>query len=53
MTVRYVNNRRKKLICYKISYLVGYNQLIGDHLNIGLLVLNTLKEENLQEGNCN
>ena len=43
MTVLYVTVLRKTKW--------GFNQLIGDHLNIGLLVLNTLKEENSQEGN--
>ena len=37
----YVTIQPKKLITTKW----GYTSLIGDHLNIGLLVLNALKEE--------
>ena len=40
------------MICYNICPQVGYGQVVGDYLNIGLLILNTLKEEKLQEGNA-
>ena len=51
MIVLYGTVLAKSWSIIKLATKWGFNQLIGDHLNIGLLVLNALKEEDLQERN--
>ena len=55
MTVLYITVLAKSWSIIKLATKWGFNQLIGDDLNIGLYVLNNLKEENSQEGKnrCN
>ena len=43
MGVLYVNVVRESWSVIELATKWGFNQLIGDHLNIDLLVLNTLK----------
>ena len=51
MTVLYVTVLAKSWSIIKLATKWGFNRLIGNHSNIGLLVPNTLKDEDLQERN--